>query len=380
MCTILISTAVNREPLKVLGMVKVEIHVGDQELCKQWISVVPDSYLHRDLLLGCDIVERSPLTWNPRGKVIHWGGAAYQVFHILPARACVQRVHLVPPKSFHREEKNLVQLKDMVCLEPYKKKVIQVKVDERPESSLLIYPQPRYSSQTCPMLVEVSANQTVPIPVDNVSKVYRFIKSGTQVAQYEKYSGPVDDSTAQVCHTRVENDLEPQSDCVEGTGTRGERLQKLISQQDWTPFSNDHQKQLSNVVLSHEKLFMLNKQELGTISGEPAHTTVTDTNPCKSPMYRYPEHAKVVVSQMLVDMEEGGVIEPSSAAWLSPIVLVNKPDGTKRMCLDFRKVNEHLAADNYPLPSLEDLVNIASGHQYYAHTRFEGCILSDSVG
>ncbi|MPC78981.1 Pro-Pol polyprotein [Portunus trituberculatus] len=143
----------------------------------------------------------------------------------------------------------------------------------------------------------------------------------------------------------IENALEPQGNCVEGTGTRPERLQKLIGQEDWTHFSNDHQKQLSDVVLSHEEYFMLNNKEIGTISGEPAHIAVSDPNPCKSPIYPYPEHAKMIVSQMLVDMEERGVIEPSNTAWLSPIVLVNKPDGSKRMCLDFRRVNEHLSAN-----------------------------------
>ncbi len=65
-------------------------------------------------------------------------------------------------------------------------------------------------------------------------------------------------------------------------------------------------------------------------------------------------------------MEEKGVIEPSTAAWLSPIVLVSKPDGSKRMCLDYRGVNKHLATDIYPLPRLEELVEMASGNKYYA--------------
>ena len=355
----------NGEPLKVLGMVKVEIHVGDQEVWKQWISVVPDAYLQRDLLLGCDAIQQSSLTWNPREKVMLWGGASYHVSHVR-TQSSIRRVSLSSPKNVQSKIRNQVQLKDMVRLEPHQSNVIQVKVDEQPGSILLVYPQPRYSCQTCLMLVEVSAHQTIPVLVDNLAKVYRFLKAGTLVAHYEKYSGPVDVSSARVRHTVVENALEPQGDCVEGTGTRGERLQKLIGQQDWTHLSNDQQKHLSNVVLSHEKLFMLDKKEIGTISGEPAHIAVSNPNPCKSPMYRYPEHAKVLVSQMLVDMEERGVIESSSAAWLSPIVLVNKPDGSKRMCLDFRRVNDHLTADVYPLPRLEDLVTVAAGHQYYA--------------
>ena len=80
-------------------------------------------------------------------------------------------------------------------------------------------------------------------------------------------------------------------------------------------------------------------------------------------MYRYPKHEKEVITKLLNDMEERGVIEPSSSAWLSPIVLVNKHDGTKIMCLEFWRVNEHLSDDVYPLPRLEDLVFSAAGHQ-----------------
>ncbi len=82
-------------------------------------------------------------------------------------------------------------------------------------------------------------------------------------------------------------------------------------------------------------------------------------------MYRYPERAKQLIANMLADMEDREIIERSTAAWLSPTVLVNKPDGTKRMCLDYRHVNKHLATDVCPLPRLEELVEQAAGHQYH---------------
>ncbi len=73
-------------------------------------------------------------------------------------------------------------------------------------------------------------------------------------------------------------------------------------------------------------------------------------------MYRYPEQAKEIIAEMLLDMEKREIIERSTAAWLSPIVLENKPDGSKRMCLDYRHVNKHLAADVHPLPRLDKLI------------------------
>ncbi len=65
------------------------------------------------------------------------------------------------------------------------------------------------------------------------------------------------------------------------------------------------------------------------------------------------------------DLEERDIIEKSTAAWLSPIVLVSKPSGKKRMCLDYRKVHKQLTTDLHSLPNLELVENMA-GNLYYA--------------
>ncbi len=89
-------------------------------------------------------------------------------------------------------------------------------------------------------------------------------------------------------------------------------------------------------------------RELGLISGPPVHIKVSDPQSSRGPRYRYPEQAKELISVMLQDMEDRNIIERSTSSWLSPNVLVNKLDGSKRMCLDYRHVNKHLAADIYP--------------------------------
>ena len=52
------------------------------------------------------------------------------------------------------------------------------------------------------------------------------------------------------------------------------------------------------------------------------------------------------------DMLEAGIISPSSSPWSRPIVIVPKKDGSNRVCVDYRKLNQLLVKDSYPLPRI----------------------------
>lgn len=60
------------------------------------------------------------------------------------------------------------------------------------------------------------------------------------------------------------------------------------------------------------------------------------------------------------DMLEQDVIEESSSAWLSPLVLVIMKDGSIRFCLDYRKLNDTTEKDSVPLPGIDDMLNVLS--------------------
>jgi len=57
-------------------------------------------------------------------------------------------------------------------------------------------------------------------------------------------------------------------------------------------------------------------------------------------------------------MLQHGIAEPSCSMWSSPCFLVDKSDGGDCFCMDFRKVNSMTKPDLYPLPWMEDLLDL----------------------
>lgn len=69
--------------------------------------------------------------------------------------------------------------------------------------------------------------------------------------------------------------------------------------------------------------------------------------PIKMRPYMTPIHKRRLVEEAVRNMLESGMIEISESPWNFLIAVVNKKDGGKRFCIDFRKLN----AISKPLPT-----------------------------
>eukprot|EP00731_Ephydatia_muelleri_P006339 Em0003g587a len=97
------------------------------------------------------------------------------------------------------------------------------------------------------------------------------------------------------------------------------------------------------------------------------HIIDTGTAP---PIRQYPRRVppadREVVKELLDQMKRNDVIQPSSSAWASPIVLAKKKDGGVRFCVDFRRMNEVTRKDAYPLPRIDDTLETLSQPQLFS--------------
>lgn len=61
-----------------------------------------------------------------------------------------------------------------------------------------------------------------------------------------------------------------------------------------------------------------------------------------------------------------GFIRPSASPWGSHVLFVSKKDGTIRVCIDYRSLNEVAIKHKYPLPNIEDLFDRLNGAKVFS--------------
>jgi hypothetical protein len=69
----------------------------------------------------------------------------------------------------------------------------------------------------------------------------------------------------------------------------------------------------------------------------------------------------IELKKQIEELLEKCFIRPSSSPWGAPVLFVNKKDGLRIMCVDYRSLNEVTIKNKYPLPQIEDLFDQMRG-------------------
>lgn len=83
--------------------------------------------------------------------------------------------------------------------------------------------------------------------------------------------------------------------------------------------------------------------------------------------YRYPPALKDEIEKQVHEMLSQGIIQKSSSAFSSPILLVKKKDGTYRFCVDFRHLNALTAKSKFPVPVFEQLMDELANASWFTN-------------
>lgn len=127
-----------------------------------------------------------------------------------------------------------------------------------------------------------------------------------------------------------------------------------------------NQKEQCQTLLSKYKgCFSTGLHDLGYTSVAEMEIHLTDTTPVVYRPYRLSQSEREYVQGLVEEMMENGIVRESSSPYASPIVLVQKKSGEKRLCVDYRALNRRTKRDHYPLPRIEDLLDQLSGQTLF---------------
>ena len=94
----------------------------------------------------------------------------------------------------------------------------------------------------------------------------------------------------------------------------------------------------------------------------PLHPTAVPVN---ARPYKYSPTHKSEIEKQVKDLLAAGLITHSSSPFASPVLLVQKKDGSWRFCVDYRILNDLTIKNSFPMPVIEEILDELFGAKYF---------------
>lgn len=133
-----------------------------------------------------------------------------------------------------------------------------------------------------------------------------------------------------------------------------------------TRLSESELQSFNQLLIKYRDCFALDLSELGKTNLTEMVIKLKDDTPVVYNPYRMSLKEKECLSEIIEDLLKNGIIRESSSSYASPIILVNKKNGQKRLCVDYRALNRKTLKDKYPLPRIEDKLDYLGGNNFFS--------------
>jgi len=339
--------------LKIIGIVELPIKI--QDLILHHTFYVIDRVVD-EIVLGVDFLEIMGAKIDMKSKTIS--------FH----DDVNAQLTVISPHG-----KQFVSTNNKVILEPMSESVIPVSiVKSYPlHQPSLIEPLPNSHQKFCIGRSVVNINEghhsvcRLLNPTDSVITIAK----DSVIATIE----PIDDECANIfsvdsdnetavktCQTNVNKMLTP------------EERQKILSDLG-VRIGNGHLSpetiiELENLIAENADIFAKEMADLPPAKLEKFKIDTGTASPIRQRSYKQSPEAKREIERQVNKMLEAKLISPSNSVWSSPVILVkkkapqNSPNAPPeyRMCVDYRKINQVIKQESFPLPLLQDTIDSLS--------------------
>ena len=133
-----------------------------------------------------------------------------------------------------------------------------------------------------------------------------------------------------------------------------------------TSLTSDQQNLLFSLLMEYADVFVITEDQLGCTNVLQHEIYTGNVSPIRQRFRRMSPQKREEIQKLLSNMLAKNIISPSKSPWAPPVVLVKKKDGTSRFCVDYCQVNTVTRKDAFPLPRVDDILDILAGSQLFS--------------
>ena len=182
------------------------------------------------------------------------------------------------------------------------------------------------------------------------------------------------EETAIVRNLKVETVPLKNYDIYKANGNKAdqdeERFGKLLKELNMENGNNSERSELLEILREYQSIFHLEGERLTTNNFYSQTIHLNDTSPVYMKNYRLPHTHTGEINNQVKGLLKQGIVEPSLGPYNATLLLVPKKGqsdlGKWRLVVDFRKLNEKIVSDKFPLTRLDDILYKLGRAKYFS--------------
>ena len=374
----------NNRALVVAGRINLSCQIGSR---KDIVTFYVVDRLATDVILGCDYCDRHIEAIKPRKRLVELDDGTTVPIVRRPDKRKNDSVPL-PDEQVYAPAKGRINDKITTFEEKRLEPDTQtwVKVVTNTHGLIQVESLPKlYTNQLCMIgngIAQVIPGKSFKILVANIGHQPITLLKGQKIARAEPHPTSVVESDIMLAEMLGIAEEEPSTDVkMKNTyrkrpglqsGHDAELINKHLAdlreshmEQDEKPVTAEdiplddvdpkYHETIRRMLKKHEQMWL---GQLGEINvTEHTIELKSDAKPFKSPPFRAGPKTRELEQFEINKQLNAGVIEPAQSEWAAPVLFVPKKDGRLRFCVDYRKLNEIIVRDSYPLPRMDECID-----------------------
>lgn len=130
-----------------------------------------------------------------------------------------------------------------------------------------------------------------------------------------------------------------------------------VEAQDPSPTQLEFSPEIEALLHEFQSVFTIHTELPLEWACDHAVPLIPGATPINVRAYRYPPKLKDEIEKQVQEMLSHGIIRPSSSPFSSPVLLVQKKDGSWQFCVDYHYLNAMTVKSAYPIPMFDQLVD-----------------------